>query len=47
MTGNPSAGTQYHVMVDSDAYTVMFEFAHSSRHSAKSTNISVNSGTFT
>ena len=46
MTGNLSAGTQYHVMADSNAHAVIFEFAHSSRHSAKSTNISANSGTF-
>ncbi len=26
MTDNPSAGTQYHVMVDPDAYTAMSEF---------------------
>ncbi len=30
MTDNPSAGTQYHVMVDSDAYTVMSEFTPAS-----------------
>ena len=30
MNDNPSAGTQFHVMVDSDAYTVMSEFTPTS-----------------